>query len=80
MGLADGRPILQSRGASLHPSRRLEIRHLPVGKNKLILFDRLGLQFRRHPPQPACDREIERGARHRDENFRLPTQICTSDH
>jgi hypothetical protein len=80
MGLGNGQPILQSTGASLHPSRGIEIPHRRVGKSKLILLGRLGVQFRRHSPQPACDREIERGAGHRDENFRLPTQIYTSDH
>jgi hypothetical protein len=40
----------------------------------------LVLKFRRHAPQPACDREIEGRSRHRNQYLGLPTQICGTDH
>src|SRR6516225_11919397 len=46
----------------------------------VVFLGRLVLKFRRHSPQPACDREIEGGSRHRNQYLGLPTQICTTDH
>ncbi|MFL6821066.1 MAG: hypothetical protein ACJ8FA_00675, partial [Xanthobacteraceae bacterium] len=48
--------------------------------NFRVLLGRLVLKFRRHSPQPPCDREIEGGAGHRNQNFSLPPQECTADH
>jgi hypothetical protein len=46
----------------------------------VVFFGRLVLKFRRHSPQPACDRKIEGGSRHRNQYFSLPTEIWTTDH
>jgi hypothetical protein len=42
----------------------------------VVFLGRLVLKFRRHSPQPACDREIEGSSRHPDQYIGLPTQIC----
>jgi hypothetical protein len=39
-----------------------------------------GLQFRRHCPQSPGDPEIKGGSGHGNKNFRLLTQVCTTDH
>jgi hypothetical protein len=69
---ADGSLTQPSKVCALGPGGPLEIPHRRFSGGKLVLLGRLGLKFRRHSPQPARDREIEGGSRHRNQSLGLP--------